>query len=163
VAEPARKALTAGETVPLRSKRFGDFDIPADRVLEFPEGLIGFPEARRFALLESSKPGSPFRCLVSLDIPDLGFVVCEPAVLWPGYGDDLPKPSAWGATEVAVMAIVTVPKNAQEMTANLMAPILVDCRSRTGCQLVLDTGRYSTRHTLLGAVAARSATPPAQP
>jgi flagellar assembly factor FliW len=100
---------------------------------------------------------------VSLDVPDLGFVVCEPGALWPGYGEDLPTPSTWGATEVAVMAIVTVPKNAQEMTANLMAPILVDCRTRTGCQLVLDTGRYSTRHTLLGAVAARNAAPPAQP
>jgi flagellar assembly factor FliW len=158
VAEPARKAL-AGETVSLRSQRFGDFEIPADRVLEFPDGLIGFPTARRFALLESTRPESPFRCLVSLDVPDLGFVVCEPASLWPGYGADLPTPAGWHAEDVAIMAIVTVPANPQEMTANLMAPIIVDCRSRTGCQLVLDTGRYSTRHTLIGAAAARGETP----
>ena len=150
MAEPARQALTSGGPIALRSERFGHYEIPADRVLTFPDGLIGFREARRFALLESTRPESPFRCLVSLDVPELGFVVCDPVRLWPGYGADLPTPE--GAVEDwAVLAIVTVPGKAQEMTANLMAPLVVDCRSRTGRQVVLDTGRYSTRHTLLPA------------
>jgi flagellar assembly factor FliW len=140
-----------GDPVRFRSERFGHYEIPADRVLRFPDGLIGFREARRFALLESSRPESPFRCLVSLDVPELGFVVCEPMVLWPGYGADLPVPDGGTAADLAVLAIVSVPKNPQEMTANLMAPIVIDCRTRTGCQIVLDTGRYSTRHALLPA------------
>jgi flagellar assembly factor FliW len=128
--------------------------VPADRVLTFPDGLVGLPAARRFALLESGRAGSPFRCLVSLDVPELGFVVCEPTALWPGYGADLPVPPGASPEDVAVLAIVTVPRNPGEMTANLMAPLVIDCRARTGCQLVLDTGRYSTRHALLGAPSA---------
>lgn len=147
MAEPARQTLT--ETIALHSERFGDFEVPADRVLHFPEGLIGFREARRFVLLEPTRPGSPFRCLMSLDVPELSFVVCDPTALWPGYAADLPAPAEGSAEDVAALAIVTVPQNANEMTANLMAPLLLDSRTRTGRQTVLDTGRYSTRHHLL--------------
>jgi flagellar assembly factor FliW len=147
MAEPARQALT--ETIALHTERFGDFEVPADRVLQFPEGLIGFRDARRFVLLEPTRPGSPFRCLVSLDVPELSFVVCDPTALWPGYAADLPLPASGAAEDQAALAIVTVPQNATEMTANLMAPLVLDSRTRTGRQMVLDSGRYSTRHHLL--------------
>jgi len=51
--------------------------------------------------------------------------------------------------DLAALAIVTVPQNANDMTANLMAPLLLDSRTRTGRQTCMDTGRYSTRHHLL--------------
>jgi len=147
MAEPARQTLT--DFVSVHSDRFGDLEVPADRVLSFPEGLIGFTDARRFALLEPTRSGSPFRCLVCLDAPELGFVVCDPTVLWPGYGSELPQTPDGRIEDRAVLAIVTVPPTTHEMTANLMAPLVIDCRSREGRQLVLDTGRYSTRHHLL--------------
>jgi len=149
MAAPARQALAPGESILLHSARFGDYEVPAERVLHFPEGLIGFPQARRFALLEPSRSGSPFRCLVCLDEPELGFVVCDPAALWPGYAADVPLPAAGPVEDQALLAIVTVPAQPADMTANLMAPLVIDCRSRTGHQVVLDTGRYSTRHALL--------------
>ena len=136
------------ETVPLRSRRFGDHDVPVDRVVSFPEGLVGFPAARQFALLEAARPDSPFRCLACLDFPDLGFVVCDAEALWPGYIAELPLPEGVPPGEVVVLAIVTVPADPTAMTANLMAPLLVDCRTRTGRQLVLDTGRFTTRQPI---------------
>lgn len=148
MAEPARQTLAANQPVWLRSPRFGDYEVPLERLLCFPQGLIGFPEARRFALLESNRPNSPFRCLVCLDDPELGFVVCDPDTLRPGYASELPTLGG-DRSEVAVLAIVTVPANALEMTVNLMAPLVVDCQNRTGHQLVIDTGRYSTRHPIL--------------
>jgi flagellar assembly factor FliW len=151
MAEPARQTVTPS-AVPLRSSRFGDHDVPVDRLVIFPEGLIGFGAARRFALLDPSEPGSPFRGLVSLDRPELGFVVCDPTALWPRYADDLPLADAGSENaggNMAVLAIVTVPVDAAEMTVDLMAPLVIDWRSRMGRQLVLDTGRYSTRHHVL--------------
>jgi flagellar assembly factor FliW len=149
VAEPARQALAVVETVPLRSQRYGNYDIPVDRVLSFPDGLIGFAEAHRFAVLDSSRPESPFSCLVCLDFPELGFVVCDPTRLWPGYTADLPAPEEGSVEDRAVLAIVTVPRDARGMTVNLMGPLVIDCVSRQGRQVILDTGRYSTRHALL--------------
>jgi len=149
MAEPARQTLTTGDTISLHSQRFGHHEVPQERVLAFAEGLIGFPDAQRLVLLEPPRAGSPFRCLVCLDVPELGFVVCDPTVLWPGYAEDVPTPGGCAREDTAVLAIVTVPQSPQEMTADLMAPLVVDCRTRTGRQVVLDSGRYSTRHHLL--------------
>lgn len=148
MAEPARQTVETAEPIPVRSRRFGTYDVPVDRLLQFPEGLIGFPQARRFALLDATRSDAPFRRLLCVDEPELGFVVCDPEALWPGYGAALP-PYEGGRENLAVLAIITIPKNPLEMTANLMAPLVVDCRTRVGRQLVLDTGRFSTRHPLL--------------
>jgi len=147
VGEAAREAVV--ETVAVRSQRFGNYDVPADRILRFPEGLVGFPEARRFVLLDSAHAGSPFRYLLCLDLPELGFVVCDATEICPGYGADLPRPPEVNPGDLAVMALVTVPADPLQMTANLMAPLLIDCRSGSGRQLVLDTGRYPIRFALL--------------
>jgi flagellar assembly factor FliW len=118
-------------------------------VLVFPEGLVGFRDARRFVLLDSPRPDSPFRCLVSLDFPEIGFVVCDPTRLWPGYVADLPAADGTHPDDRAVLAIVTVPQDPRGMTVNLLAPLVFDCATRAGQQIVLDGERYSTRHPLL--------------
>lgn len=139
--------------VTVSSRRFGTHQVPADRVLLFDEGLVGFADARRFALLEPSRPGSPFHYLVCLDLPELGFVVADPEVLVPGYRAEVPPPlDAEGP--LVVLVLVTVPADPLAMTANLMAPLVVDPTTRRGRQLVLDTGRWPTRHPLLARPAA---------
>jgi len=137
------------ETVPLHSRRYGDYDVPLERVLTFPDGLIGFADARRFVLLDSPRPDSPFRCLVCVDFPELGFVVCDPLGLWPAYAAELPPVDEGRAEDRAALVIVTVPHDPHAMTANLLAPLLFDCTTRTGRQVVLDAERYSIRHQLL--------------
>jgi flagellar assembly factor FliW len=143
VAEPARQ--TVAETVAIRSKRFGEYEVPADRVIAFRDGLIGFPQAQRFVLLEPSRSGSPFRYLLCVDLPELGFVVCDATVLSPGYLQHIPLLPDWKREDVAVLAIVTVPAEPRAMTANLMAPLVIDSRSAAGRQVVLDTGCHPLR------------------
>jgi len=147
VGQAARQAVA--ETVAVRSQRFGDYEVPAERIIRFPDGLVGFPEARQFVLLESDRAGSPFRYLLCVDLPELGFVVCDAAHVCPGYVADVPRPAEVPAEDMAVLALVTVPADARQMTANLMAPLVIDCRSGQGRQLVLDTGRHPIRFPLL--------------
>ena len=65
------------DVIHVRSVRFGDFEVAADRVLHFPEGLIGFPRARRFVILDH-RPGSPFKWMLCLEQPEVAFAVVEP-------------------------------------------------------------------------------------
>jgi flagellar assembly factor FliW len=140
--------MTTSAAVSLRSRRFGSYEVPADRVVELADGLVGLPHVRRFALLEPAQDGSPFRYLVSFDEPELGFLVCDPEAFFPGYAARLPRSAGVGA-ESAVLTIVTVPAEARRMTANLMAPLVIDARTRAGRQVVLESGGWSTRHPLL--------------
>ena len=131
------------DVIRVRSSRFGDLDVPADRVLYFPQGLIGFPRARRFVILDH-RPGSPFKWMVCLEQPDLAFAVAEPGKMVPDYVAPLDLASrTLGADpdDIALFVIVTIPPDPSAMTVNLMAPVVVDVRTRKSRQLVLEDGR----------------------
>lgn len=141
----------AGATIHVRSRRFGTFDVPADRVLTFPQGLIGFPEASRFVILDH-RPGSPFRWMLSLDDPELGFAVANPGELVAGYEPPLELACRLlqaPAEHVALFVIVTIPSDPTAMTVNLMAPVVVDMRTRRARQIVLEGTKLDPRHPVL--------------
>ena len=131
------------EVISVRSSRFGELEVPADRVLHFPQGLIGFPKARRFVILDH-RPGSPFKWMLCLEQPDLAFAVAEPARMVPDYEAPLALAARTLGTDpadVALFVIVTIPPDPTAMTVNLMAPVVVDVRTRRSRQLVLEDGR----------------------
>lgn len=131
------------DVVHVASARFGEFDVPVDRVLHFPQGLIGFPRVRRFVILDH-RPGSPFKWMLCLEQPDVAFAVVEPGKFVPDYDAPLELAArTLGAdpADVALFVIVTIPSDPTAMTVNLMAPVVVDVRTRTSRQLVLEDPR----------------------
>ena len=56
MASVAEQAAATADVVHVVSSRFGELDVPVDRVLHFPQGLIGFARARRFVILDH-RPG----------------------------------------------------------------------------------------------------------
>lgn len=152
------------DVIHVRSSRFGELEVPADRVLHFPQGLIGFPKARRFVILDH-RPGSPFKWMLCLEQPDLAFAVAEPAKMVPDYQAPLAVAARTLGTDpadVALFVIVTIPPDPTAMTVNLMAPVVVDVRTRTSRQLVLEDGRCDPSYRVcaprpsVGAAAAES-------
>jgi flagellar assembly factor FliW len=149
------------EVVHVTSGRFGEFDVPVDRVLHFPQGLIGFPRVRRFVILDH-RPGSPFKWMLCLEQPDVAFAVVEPGTFVPGYDAPLELAArTLGAdpADVALFVIVTIPSDPTAMTVNLMAPVVVDVRTRTSRQLVLEDARCDPSYRVCApraAVAAES-------
>jgi len=138
------------EVVEVHSTRFGAFAVPADRVLWFAEGLVGFPDYHRFVIMEHTRPG-PLRWLLCLDEPELAFAVVDPAEFFPDYRVDARGCLGCAPDEdVVVFAIVTIPRAYPGgMSANLMAPVVVNVGTRAARQMILDDGAYSTRHPLL--------------
>jgi flagellar assembly factor FliW len=138
-----------GETIIVPSSRFGDLDVPADSVIEFPGGIIGFPSAKSFIMLEH-KP--PFSWLQSTQDPDLAFVVVDGFEF--GQQFDVKPPVGDRETdfreddEYAILIIVTVRPDPRMTTANLKAPLFVNMRNRRGLQVIFDDPRYSTRFPL---------------
>jgi len=108
-------------------------------------GLIGVPRLRRFALERGSDDTVPFHLLVSLDGTGSCLVVCDATVLWPEYADEV-RATARTAGASAVLAIVTARPGA--LTANRVAPLVVDLATGAARQLVLDDTTWSTRTPL---------------
>ncbi len=142
----------SGAKVPsivIHSTRFGDLEVPAASVIEFPSGLIGFPKATKFVMFDH-KP--PFSWLHSAEDPSLAFVVVDgfefapEFTLKPPYGDrdsDLQE-----GDEYAILVIVTVRPDPKQTTANLKAPLFVNLKNRKGVQVIYDNPKFSTRFSL---------------
>lgn len=153
---PAGREL---DVIHVRSVRFGDFEEAVDRVLHFPQGLIGFPRAHRFVILDH-RPGSPFKWMICLEQPDVAFAVVEPDTMVPDYRPPLELAARTLGTdpaEVALFVIVTIPPDPTAMTVNLMAPVVVDLRTRTSRQLVLEDGRCDPSYRVCAPRAALAA------
>lgn len=111
-------------------------------VIEMAAGLPGFPDARRFVLVEWGEEGSPFSLLRSLDHDSLEFLVAAPVVLFPDYEPEIDDAYAdalglTSADDALVLVLVTVADRAEHATANLLAPIVVNVHTLVGAQVVL--------------------------
>ena len=59
--------------------RFGAIDIEESSVIEFPEGLLGFGDCKRYVLLDHPGGNGLFEWLQSVERPELAFCVIDPA------------------------------------------------------------------------------------
>jgi len=137
----------------IKTTRFGEVEIDESRVIHFSEGIVGFPEDKKYVVLEH-KPDSPFMWLQSLTSPGLAFVIMNPFLVYPDYLKDMSpeeenalKP---GSNEsVMIFAIVTIPSGkAAESTVNLMGPVIIDPEAKKGKQVILANSGYKHRHPL---------------
>ncbi len=138
----------------IHTTRFGDIELEEDRLILFPEGIIGFPQMKSYVLLEH-KPDSPFMWLQSTEASDLAFVLINPLLIRNDYPRRLPvKDPSLNAVkdglEPLVFAIVTIPPGEpRKMTANLLGPLVIDAAARTGRQVILADSEYTTRHPII--------------
>lgn len=136
----------------LKTTRFGDIEVDEKRVITFQEGLPGFPKARRFVLLQHN-PESPFHWLQSLEDPALAFVVTDPLLVMPRYLESIPKEMLQemqlrDAADAAVLVIVRIHRNPRRITANLLAPLIINPEIRTARQVILMGSGYEIQHEL---------------
>src|SRR4051812_23015741 len=153
------------------STRFGRLVIDDDRVMTFPNGLLGFPDHARYALIQTSAENY-FFWLQSVDDPNLAFVVTDPTVFFRDYsvplrdetradlrlnaGDDADgeggEAAAGGETSASdprVQVFVICNKVGDWLTGNLLGPIIVNADNRLAQQIVLTEKKWTTRQPLL--------------
>ncbi len=145
------QAKTAAIT--FETSRFGRIEVPADRVLTLPLGMVGFPEYRRYVLVQH-RPDSPFYWLQSLESPALAFAVVNPLVFDRSYELRLSTVEARllrtdDPAQLQIWVVVTIPHGHPEaITANLKAPLVINLQNRLAAQVILDDPRYSLRQAL---------------
>lgn len=147
--------------IKVTTTRFGDIDVNESDVIELPAGLIGFPDLKKYILLDHDKE-SPFKWLQSLDDGAIAFVLINPLLFKPDYTVEVTEAEVSDLTiqaeeDAVISVIVTMPSNPQNMTANLKAPLVFNLKNRKGKQVILNHGDYTTRHNIMEEVRKRAA------
>lgn len=135
--------------------RFGPIEVKETEILNFPVGLYGFERENQFTCLPfAPNVESPMEWLQSLQTPGLAFVITDPFLYAPDYLVKLTEVEKEQiqfepGNTLSTRVIVTIPDNFLEMTANLVAPLVINLTSRMARQFVLTSTEYDTRHFLL--------------
>lgn len=135
--------------------RFGSIDIQDEDIIHFPDALYGFDQEKEFVLLPlDPNIESPMEWLQSLRTPGLAFIVTDPFLFVPQYkmilsDDEKDRLKIESSESVVIRVIVTIPKVHTEMTANLVAPLVINQKNNLAKQIVLTTAEYDTRHCLM--------------
>lgn len=133
------------------TSRFGPLEVDDQRLITFGEGILGFPNNRTFALVQTGEE-SAFYWLQAVDRPELAFVVCDPRLFVGDYRVPVRKDelSALAIGDPAgAQVFVIVNKIDDQLTGNLQGPLVINVATRQGRQMVLSDKRYSTRHPLI--------------
>lgn len=136
--------LTGEETfMRIKTAQFGEIDVDEDKILNFPNGIIGFEDCRKFILV-SDEELEPFQWLLCIDEgkEEIGFPLLMPFILVPDYFDDLPKDIVEELKKdedcpLNILNVVTIKGRDGKMTLNLRAPIIIDVEKKEGKQIIL--------------------------
>jgi flagellar assembly factor FliW len=134
----------------IASTRFGAMNVPAEALLTFPSGVLGFPEWTRYVMLDHDTD-APFKWLHCVEEASLAFVVIDPALFNPHYQVTISPEARFEVEgnetdELSFAVILTIPSDdPAAMTANLRGPLLMNPRTRRCKQLVLSED-YPTRY-----------------
>ncbi|HEY3368925.1 MAG TPA: flagellar assembly protein FliW [Symbiobacteriaceae bacterium] len=125
------------------------------KAFDFSAPIFGFPDVKRYVVLEVPGGGDIFRKLAALD-QNLQFTLVFPFAFFPDYAPDIPQEDLKeiGVTnpeQAIVMCIATVPERFKDATVNLRAPLVFNPFTRTARQVILPDDRYPTRARLLKA------------
>lgn len=127
----------------------GAIEVAEDKVIEFPAGLPGLEDCKRFALLHDTVASSGLFMLQSVDDPNLVLSVTGPESLRVNYefslSDDEVAALQMDKPEDVVVAVILskdVGENAAPgsagMRGNFMAPLVINVAARRGLQKIIN-------------------------
>jgi len=118
----------------------------------FRDGLFGLEDYKRYRIL-NIRDDIPFKYLQSVEDENIALTVVDPYILMKDYTvpiyEDVEKELDIKSDEdVYVMVVAVIPKDIKEMTANFVAPILINVKNRLGKQIIIEGNKYKVRQPI---------------
>lgn len=148
----------------IESPRFGTLEVEPSRIIEFPRGLVGLEECKRFSLFHPEGDKPSYFILQSLDDPALAFHIADPAQFGFAHevilsdeevadlalgdaGQRVVNSVADPLAQVVVVVILSKESPEQPLRANLNSPLVINLETRRGLQHVFARLDYAVAPT----------------
>lgn len=135
----------------IKTRDFGVVEVEEDAVFEFPDGLYGFEDSKKFAIFQKSFEEVSFLYLQSVQDIDPCFLVFEPWDLHPDYqpvltNEDMEACEVETIDDLVFLVIATVPSSIRELSINIKSPIVLNPKTRKAKQVILKNPEYTVRY-----------------
>lgn len=136
----------------VNTRIFGEIEVDEEKLIQFANGIVGFPELKDFALIydEEKGTGSDVRWMQSIQEPNFAIPVIDPLTIKPDYNpvveDELLNPvGEINPAELLVLVTITVPTEISKMSINLRAPIIINAAAKKACQIIVEGEDYPVK------------------
>ena len=137
----------------VNTSRFGEIEVDEKKIVHFDKGIPAFEDETEFVILPYEEE-SPYYFMQSLKSPDLAFLLTKPFLFFPDYtfeidDETLAQLDVKNQDDVFYYAMITIPNGSiRYMTANLLAPVVLNSDNMRAKQVVLEKSNYTTKHRL---------------
>ncbi len=137
----------------INTTRFGEVEADESLVFSFISPIIGFEHAQKFILIENDN-NNVFRWLQSVEYPELAFPVSSASNFKIEYNFEIDDKTVdmldlQSIDDVLTLNLVNIPSGRpNDSTINLLAPVIVNKRTKDAAQIILNNTEYLTNHPL---------------
>ncbi|MCL1816353.1 MAG: flagellar assembly protein FliW [Clostridiales bacterium] len=141
----------------INTLRFGKLVIDDHKLLRFNKGLPGLEACREFAILQFEE-SNPLHWLQSTEKAEICLPIMNSFAICPNYAfdisdEDVQELSLASPQDVYVVNVVLIPQqDIEHMTANMVAPIIINYRTGLAKQIIINSGEYNVRYPVFQAI-----------
>ena len=138
----------------VKTKFFGEVDLPEEKILTFDRGLIGLEQYKKYTILyDCEKEEANISWLQSVEEPTLALPVVKPWLVFGEYNPIVEDELLTGLGELTeenlvILLTMTVPEDIKQMSVNLKAPIIINSDTRKGAQIVAENQDYEVKYKI---------------
>lgn len=137
----------------IKTKAFGEIEVSEKQKIHFVKGILGFEDINYYYLLDNDDT-SPFYWLQAENIPEIAFVIIDPIYVVSDYKLDIPSKELEdieikSKEEILLFSIVTIYEKAEDITVNLLGPIVINKLNKKGKQVINQDDSYKIKHPLI--------------
>ncbi len=135
----------------IESRNLGAIEYEEEDVIKFEKGLLAFEDIKDFIVIRNRE--TEFYYLQAINDADTTFILVDLKDVMPNYD---PKVEADFITDLGevghnlqVFNMCTVKENLEELTVNLLGPIVINMDTKKGKQVIISNDEgYSVKHKL---------------
>ena len=139
-----------------QTTRFGELNIPDEKIIHFPYGIPGFTHLRKWCLLNPENLLS-INWIQSMEDGSIALIIADPEALFQNYDVSVdarelspigvnPDELSEEEPQVVMRVVLSADATTGQLNANLRAPLLINLSTKLGMQLPLVRCNYSIRH-----------------
>lgn len=137
----------------ITTQKFGDLEIPENKIITMEKPILGFEHLKQYCLVER-EDSEPFLWYQAIDDPSISFLVVNPLLFYPDFRievnpREIEELRVNDIATIETYAIVTIPKEARMMSLNLQGPILINTETCLAKQLIMVNSQYRVKHYVL--------------
>ncbi len=128
----------------------GEVEVAEDKIINFVQGPLAFEDYKKFFIIDPEENDFPFKLLQSAEEESLGFILTDPFTFKPDYDielneDVLQELEIEKPEDILVFVFLVIPDKVEDISANLVAPIIINAEKKLAKQVILDGTDYETK------------------